>query len=93
VTVGYDAVDEIDSSSPRRYGDMMIQTLVRRDVNTEQTNMATDNSSVSTKLKYRIPATQHGTLKCFFLSCQTVACAYNMPIIRQLSEQFKKMSV
>jgi len=39
----------------------MIQTQVRTDVNTEQTNMAAGNSSVGTKLEYRISATQHGT--------------------------------
>jgi len=38
-------------------GDVIIQTQVRRDVNTEQTNMAAGNSSVSAKLKYRIPDT------------------------------------
>ena len=63
MTTGYDAVDKVDSSSPRRYRrcDVMIQTQVRRDVNTEQTNMAAGNSSVSTKMEYRISATQHGT--------------------------------
>jgi len=41
----------------------MIQTQVRRDVSTEQMNMAAGNSSVSAKLEYRIHATQRGTLK------------------------------
>ena len=44
----------------------MIQTEVRRDVNTKQTNMAAGNSSVSTKVEYRIHASQRGTLKCFY---------------------------
>jgi len=35
-------------------GDVMIQTQIGRNVDIDQTNMATGNGSVSTKLEYRI---------------------------------------